>query len=145
MPLVHPALAALLGVIEGLTEYLPVSSTGHLVLTEHAFELALRSGALRGPNPLETDGAKAFDIVIQLGAILAVLVHYRALLWARLVGLLRVEGKSVSLLAALAIGFLPTAVTGLLLRKLIKQYLFAPVPIAVALIVGGVVMIVVER
>ncbi len=141
----HPALAALLGVIEGLTEYLPVSSTGHLVLTEHAFEIMLRSGALRGPNPLAGEGAKAFDIVIQFGAILAVLVHYRALLWARLVGLLRAEGKSMSLLVALVIGFLPTAITGVLLRKIIKQHLFHPVPIAVALVVGGVVMIAVER
>ena len=141
----HPALATLLGVIEGLTEYLPVSSTGHLVLTEHAFELALRNGGLLGPNPLKTEGAKSFDIVIQLGAILAVLVHYRALLGARLLGLFRLEKQSVALLTALVVGFLPTAVTGLLLRKIIKKFLFHPTPIAVALVLGGVLMIVVER
>jgi undecaprenyl-diphosphatase len=127
-----PLTAALLGVVEGLTEYLPVSSTGHLILVGHFL-------GSRGET------AKAFDIVIQLGAILAVVVHYRALLSDRAVGLVKRDRASVDLAIALAVGFLPAAVTGLLLRKAIKRLLFGPLPVAVALLLGGIVMIVVER
>lgn len=126
-----PLVAALLGVVEGVTEYLPVSSTGHLVLASHFL----------GET---SEGADAFDIVIQLGAILAVLVHYRRLLGERVVGLVRRDPRSTQLLIALILGFAPTAVTGLLLRKKIKALLFGPTPVAAALIVGGIVMIVVE-
>src|SRR3989442_597995 len=125
-------VAALLGLVEGLTEYLPVSSTGHLVLV----------GYFLGS---QGEGSKSFDIVIQLGAILAVVVHYRALLSERVSGLVRGRREAIDLAAALAIGFAPAAVAGLALRKTIKQHLFGPFPVAVALIVGGVVMIVVER
>ncbi|MCC6807739.1 MAG: undecaprenyl-diphosphate phosphatase [Deltaproteobacteria bacterium] len=124
--------AALLGLVEGLTEYLPVSSTGHLVLVSHFFGQ-------------DGEASAAFDIVIQLGAILAVVVQYRALLAERARGLLRRDSRSQRLLVALALGFLPAAVTGLVLRKTIKAHLFGPTPVALALIVGGVVMIVAER
>jgi undecaprenyl-diphosphatase len=126
-----PTIALLLGIVEGLTEYLPVSSTGHL----HLAGLAL---GLRG------EPAKSFEIVIQLGAILAVLVHYRRLLAERVVGLARGDDKAKRLFAALAIAFVPAAVVGVLLRHTIKERLFGLEPIAGALIVGGVVMIVVE-
>jgi undecaprenyl-diphosphatase len=126
-----PLMAALLGVVEGITEYLPVSSTGHLIL---ASQLLGQTG----------DAADSFDIVIQLGAILAVLVHYRRLLLERTSGLFRRERASMQLLFALVLGFAPTAVTGLLLRKKIKALLFGPGPVAVALVVGGIVMITVE-
>lgn len=126
-----PLIAALLGVVEGVTEYLPVSSTGHLILAGHALG---QTG----------DGADAFDIVIQLGAILAVVVHYRRLLWDRTVGLVRGERASMRLLLALGLGFTPTALVGLLLRRKIKALLFGPAPVAVALVVGGLVMIAVE-
>jgi undecaprenyl-diphosphatase len=128
----NPVIAALLGVVEGLTEYLPVSSTGHLILVSHFLG-----------SEGETD--KSFEIVIQLGAILAVVVHYRALLATRCAGLVARDSASVALALALVAGFLPTAVAGLLLRKTIKRLLFGPVPVAVALVVGGVVMIAVER
>ncbi len=121
-----------LGIVEGLTEYLPVSSTGHLILLS----------AFLGQNE---EASAAFDIVIQLGAILAVLWHYRRLLYARLVGTLSRDALSTRLWAALALGFLPAAAAGLLLRKWIKAHLFGPVPVAAALVVGGVVMIAVER
>jgi undecaprenyl-diphosphatase len=124
-------LAALLGVVEGITEYLPISSTGHLILVSRWLGL-------------QGEGADAFDVVIQLGAILAVVVHYRRLLWERAVGLTSRKPESVSLLVALVLGFLPTAITGLLLRKQIKLLLFGPAPVAFALIVGGLVMILVE-
>lgn len=125
-------MAALLGMVEGLTEYLPVSSTGHLILVSYFL------GS-------EGEGSKSFDIVIQFGAILAVVIHYRALLAERLRGLVLGRREAIDLVAALAIAFLPAAAVGLVLRKTIKQHLFGPVPVAAALIVGGVVMIVVER
>lgn len=124
--------ALLLGIVEGLTEYLPVSSTGHLLLVSRALG---ESG----------ERAAAYDIVIQLGAILAVLVEYRRLLKERAVGLLRGERIAARLFVALAVGFVPTAIAGLLLRKAIKAHLTGPIPIAGALIVGGVVMIGLER
>jgi undecaprenyl-diphosphatase len=127
----NPLFAAILGVVEGVTEYLPISSTGHLILVSRLL-------GLKG------DGADAFDVVIQLGAILAVVVQYRKLLWERTVGLATMKKESVSLLVALLLGFVPTAVAGLLLRKKIKALLFGPSPVAIALIVGGVLMIVVE-
>lgn len=111
--------ALLLGVVEGLTEYLPVSSTGHLLLV----------------NRLIGEQSVAFVIVIQLGAIVAVLAEYRA-------RLLRWDPK---LFANLAIGFVPTAIAGLLLRKTVKAHLTGNLPIACALIAGGIVMIAVER
>jgi undecaprenyl-diphosphatase len=125
-------IAALLGLVEGLTEYLPVSSTGHLILVSYFL------GS-------ESEASKSFDIVIQLGAILAVVVHYRALLASRVRGFVTGEKDARGLALALLIGFLPAAVLGLLLRKTIKQHLFGPLPVAVALIVGGLVMIVIER
>jgi undecaprenyl-diphosphatase len=127
-----PLIAILLGVVEGLTEYLPVSSTGHLVLVNAWLNLT-------------DEGSKSFDIVIQAGAILAVVVHYRQLLGARLLGLFRREPEALRLLWALCIAFLPAAILGLLWHAAIKRHLFGPVPVAAALIVGGVIMIGVER
>jgi undecaprenyl-diphosphatase len=125
-------IAILLGVVEGLTEFLPVSSTGHLILVSHWL------GAT-------DEGAKSFDIVVQLGAIVAVVTHYRALLGARVRGLFNRDPAALQLFGALAIAFLPSALVGFLFGKLIKQYLFGPTPVAIALIVGGVLMIAVER
>jgi undecaprenyl-diphosphatase len=126
-------IAVVLGIIEGLTEYLPVSSTGHLELAGHMLGL---------PDDAATS---SFEIVIQLGAILAVVVHYRTLLTDRVRGLFRHEAESYRLALALAIAFAPAAVAGLLFRKVIKAHLFKPLPIAAALIIGGVAMIVIER
>jgi undecaprenyl-diphosphatase len=131
MPL---SIAVLLGIVEGLTEYLPVSSTGHLILAGHWLGLG------------DDDPATAsFEIVVQLGAILAVVAHYRALLGERIRGLATRDPASRNLVVALAVAFVPTAVAGLALRKTIKAHLFGPLPVAIALVVGGVAMIVVER
>jgi undecaprenyl-diphosphatase len=127
-----PLIALLLGILEGLTEYLPVSSTGHLVLAGHVF-------GLRG------EGADAFEIVIQLGAVLAVAVQYRRLLAERTRGLFSGSQDSRRLLFALLAAFLPTAAVGFTLRHAIHEHLFGPKPVAAALIVGGVLMIVTER
>jgi undecaprenyl-diphosphatase len=127
-----PLDAFILGLVEGITEYLPVSSTGHLIMV----------GKLLG---LQGEGAKAFEIVIQFGAILAVLVHYRTLLSTRLRELVRGRPQAVRLATALFIAFLPAAVVGLALHKVIKEFLFGPWPVSAAWIAGGIVMIVVER
>jgi undecaprenyl-diphosphatase len=127
-----PLIALLLGIVEGLTEYLPVSSTGHLILVGHLL------GA-------REEGAASFDIVIQLGAVLAVVVHYRALLGERVRGLFSRDPLALRLLLALVAAFVPTAAAGFLFRKAIKHYLFGPIPVAAALIVGGIAMILIER
>jgi undecaprenyl-diphosphatase len=124
--------ALILGLVEGITEYLPVSSTGHLILAGRAL-------GLRGEGP------KAFEIVIQFGAILAVLVHYRKLLSDHVVALAQRKPGSMRLFAALFVAFLPAAIVGLLLHKPIKEYLFGPWPVSAALVAGGVLMLVVER
>jgi len=125
-------IALLLGILEGLTEFLPVSSTGHLYLL----------GEYLG---YKDDATKSIEIVMQLGAIFAVVIFYRARLWSLLRGILARDPESLRLLVALACGFFPVVVIGLPLHKRIESVLMAPVPIAIALIVGGVVMVVIER
>src|SRR5690349_18457215 len=120
-----------LGVIEGLTELLPVSSTGHLILV----------GDRLGQN---SPAAKTLEIVIQLGAVLAVVVYYRKRLGQLLAGVFRRDTAAIRLTFALALAFVPGAVLGLLAHKAIKELLFHPAPVAGALIVGGVVMIAFE-
>lgn len=127
----HWVEAALLGIVEGLTEFLPISSTGHLVLVDAVLKH-------------DDEGAKAFEVVIQSGAILAVIIHYRRVFAELLAGLLRRDPAKVRLAIALAIAVVPVAVLGLAFDKRIKALLFGPVPIAAALIVGGVVMIAVD-
>src|SRR5882762_2179880 len=129
---VHTLLAAIiLGLVEGATEFLPVSSTGHLILAGHALGFV-------GPR------AAAFEIIIQLGAILAVVWLYRDLLW-RLVR----EGMAVTetrrLVLALLVAFLPAAVVGLLTHHWITAHLFTPPVVIAALIAGGVAILVIER
>lgn len=124
--------AVLLGLIEGLTELLPVSSTGHLILLSQ----------LLGH---EGEAADTLDVVIQLGAVVAVAVYFRAKLRETFAGLLTKESDALRLVGALMAAFVPTAVVGLLLHEWVKKLLFGPVPVAGALIVGGVVMIGIER
>jgi undecaprenyl-diphosphatase len=123
--------AVVLGVVEGLTEFIPVSSTGHLIVV----------GSLLG---MHGDLANMFDVVIQLGAILAVCWEFRRKLVGTLVGLPS-SGEARRFALNVVIACVPAAVLGLLLGKSIKQVLFAPVPVAIALFVGGVVILLVER
>ena len=123
--------AALLGILEGLTEFLPVSSTGHLILL----------GEWLGAHD---DAAKTLDIAIQLGAVIAVVVFYRQRLAWLLRGIVKRDPQSLRLLLALAVAFVPAATVGLLFHRWIKERLFGSGPVAVALIAGGVVMIGVE-
>jgi undecaprenyl-diphosphatase len=126
---------ALLGIVEGLTEFLPVSSTGHLILVGHLLGFA-------------DERAKVFEIVIQSGAMFAVLWYFRARVISVLSGLGRAGPTGQSsrqFVIHLALAFLPAAVLGLAFGSAIKRSLFAPVPVALAFIVGGLVILWVER
>ncbi|PTD25183.1 undecaprenyl-diphosphate phosphatase [Sphingomonas fennica] len=129
-----PALIVviLLGIVEGVTEFLPVSSTGHLIL----------AGELLGFN---SAAAGTFEIVIQLGAILAVIVLYWRRFWDVLAGLVRGDARAIAFARNIALGFLPSAVIGLMVYKVVKAMLETPVIVAVALIVGGIAILVIER
>ena len=129
----HPTflVALLLGIVEGLTEFLPVSSTGHLIV----------AGSLLGYTG---EQAKVFEIVIQAGAILAVCWEFRTRLLSVAAGLFR-EARANRFAINLFVAFLPAAVLGLAFGKLIKSSLFAPVPVAVAFIVGAFVILWAER
>lgn len=122
--------AAILGVIEGLTEFLPVSSTGHLIL------FADLLGFKEPPG-------KTFEVMIQLGAILAVVILYFRKLWGTLVGLPS-DSSARKFALSILIAFLPAAVLGGLLHGFIKSHLFSPLVVASAFIVGGVIILVVE-
>jgi undecaprenyl-diphosphatase len=123
--------AALLGVVEGLTEFLPVSSTGHLIV----------AGSLLGYT---SEQAKTFEIVIQAGAILAVCWEFRARLVAVLRGIFTDAGAQRFALN-LVIAFIPAGVLGLAFGKVIKLHLFAPIPVACAFVAGAFVILWAER
>jgi len=125
-------VAILLGIVEGVTEFLPVSSTGHLLLAP----------ALLGEN---SDKWAAFNVVIQLGAILAIVVLYWRTFWAVLVGLFEREAVSWRFLRNVVIAFLPAGVIGFLLIKQIDRLLGDPLIVPVTLILGGVAILVIER
>jgi len=124
--------AALLGVLEGLTEFIPVSSTGHLVLAENFLGY--------DPEPWQV-----FTIVIQLPAILAVLVAYRRTIAAVVTGCLKGERNSIRFAINVVLGFIPAAILGVLLKKKIDALLETPIIIAWALLLGGVAILVIER
>jgi len=122
----------LIGVVEGLTEFLPVSSTGHIILAEELLHF-------EGPP------GKVFEIVIQLGAILAVCFLYRAKIWSTVTGAVRREQPALHFASAVIVAFLPAAIVGVIAYKYIKSYLLNPWVVAVALIVGGVAILLIER
>jgi undecaprenyl-diphosphatase len=123
--------AAIMGVVEGLTEFLPISSTGHLIL----------AGSLLG---FHDEKAKVFDIAIQTGAIFAVILVY----WQKISQTVRelpTHARARRLVANVFIGFLPAVVLGLLFGKVIKAHLFTPVVVASTFIVGGFIILWAER
>lgn len=123
--------ALILGIVEGLTEFLPVSSTGHLII----------AGSLLNFND---EKGKVFELVIQTGAMLAVCWEFRARFFGVLRGLAAdttAQGFALNLIAA----FMPAAIIGLALGSVIKAHLFHAVPVAIALIIGGLVILWVER
>ncbi|MBA4353391.1 MAG: undecaprenyl-diphosphatase [Novosphingobium sp.] len=124
--------AILLGIVEGLTEFLPVSSTGHLILATELFGYEPHQWAM-------------FNVVIQLGAILAVVVQYWRTFWAVGMGLLRLEPISLRFLRNLLAAFVPSAILGLLLKDQIDMMLGSPMVVCWALIAGGVAILVIEK
>ena len=123
--------AALMGIVEGLTEFLPISSTGHLIL----------AGSLLN---FTGETAKVFEIAIQTGAMLAVIWEYRQRLAATVTGL-ATEPAARRFALNLLVAFIPAAVLGLLFGRIVKEHLFHPVPVALAFIVGGLIILGVER
>ena len=131
-----PLEAIILGIVEGLTEYLPVSSTGHLILASSLLGLDQR---------VDKDSLDAFEIVIQGGAILAVLGLYHARVRQMLHGIAGRDPRGLRLAVNVLAAFLPAAALGAVLEGTIKRHLFFPVPVLSALAIGGVVMILIER
>jgi undecaprenyl-diphosphatase len=123
--------ALVLGVVEGLTEFLPISSTGHLIL----------AGSLLGFND---EKGKIFHVAIQTGAMLSVVWEYRAK-FAHVLARMLTEPAAQRFVANVAVAFVPAAILGLLFAKYIKAVLFKPVPVALAFIVGAFVILWAER
>ena len=119
--------AVVLGIVEGLTEFLPISSTGHLILAADLLHF-------------NDDKAKVFQMVIQTGAILAVIWEYRARFGGVIVGLGR-DAAANRFALNIMVAFLPAVILGLLFGDYIKAVLFKPIPVAIAFIVGGLVLV----
>jgi undecaprenyl-diphosphatase len=132
----HYWVSVIIGIVEGLTEFLPVSSTGHMILTQ----------ALLGIDE-NNELMKTFEVVIQLGAILAVVVVY----WKRILSLFGLAkapvraGKGKLNLLHVIIGIVPAGLIGFLFNHLIEEKLFSPATVVLSLVVGGVLMIVAEK
>ncbi len=124
-------IAVILGIVEGLTEFLPISSTGHLIL----------AGGLLGYH---SEKAKVFEIVIQTGAMFAIIWEYRSRFLGVAMGAFS-DRASQRFITNLIVAFIPAAILGLAFGSLIKSYLFFAVPVALAFIVGGVIILWVER
>jgi len=124
--------AAFVGIVEGITEFLPVSSTGHILLLEEVI-------GFEGPT------GKVFEVVIQVGAILAVLWLYRIKLWQTAMGVVRRDPIAIRFTAAVVTAFIPAVIAGVLLHRFIKSVLFNPWIVALALIAGGLAILVIER
>lgn len=124
--------AAILGAVEGLTEFLPVSSTGHLILAAHL--MGLIGGEMN-----------AFEVVIQAGALLAVLWLYRARVAEVVLGAVSPHTRGRALFRKLAVAFLPAAILGFATHKWIHAHLFGPRTVAVALIAGGILILLTSR
>lgn len=124
--------ALLLGMLEGFTEYLPISSTGHLILATELFGY-------------DANDWKVFNVVIQLGAILAVVVQYWRTFWGVALGLTRFERSSLMFVRNILLGFMPAAVLGLMFKDHVNMLLGSPLVVGWALVLGGVAIIWIER
>ena len=127
MDLVLLLKAAIMGVVEGLTEFLPISSTGHLILAGSLLDFT-------------GDRVKVFEIAIQTGAMLAVVWEYRQRLADTVAGITS-QAKAQRFALNVLVAFLPAVVFGLALGSIIKKHLFAPVPVALAFVVGGLLIL----
>jgi undecaprenyl-diphosphatase len=127
--------AAIMGIVEGLTEFLPVSSTGHLIL----------AGSLLGFTEETVKSAKLFEIVIQAGAIVAVVIVYWQRVRVALAGAVTGDARQRRFVLNVLIGFLPAAILGVLFNKAIKAHLFTPAVVATTFILGAFVILWAER
>jgi undecaprenyl-diphosphatase len=125
-------IAIILGIVEGVTEFLPVSSTGHLILATELLGFDAQKWA-------------AFNVIIQLGAILAIVVLYWRTFWAVLEGMLKRNAVSFRFVRNVLLAFLPSAILGFLLINKIEALLGSPYVVAVALILGGIAILVIEK
>lgn len=125
--------ALLLGLVEGLTEYLPVSSTGHLLVTQRLLGIK------------ESEAANAFAIVIQAGAIAAVLGLYQERIKDTLLGVVGRSPTGLRLARSLVVGFIPAAVLGVLFDDKIEAYLFGPWPVVCAWALGGILILLIAK
>ncbi len=123
--------AFILGIVEGLTEFLPVSSTGHLILASDFLGFT-------------GEKANVFNIAIQTGAMIAIIWEYRQR-FARVICGMFSDAQAQRFILNLVVAFMPLAVLGLAFNKMIKSVLFSPVPVALAFIVGGIIILLVER
>ncbi|MGO4004014.1 MULTISPECIES: undecaprenyl-diphosphate phosphatase [Pseudomonas] len=131
MDLWTAAQALILGVVEGLTEFLPISSTGHQIIVADLLDFG-------------GERAMAFNIIIQLGAILAVVWEFRRKILDVVIGL-PTQKNAQRFTANLLIAFLPAVVLGVIFADLIHHYLFNPITVATALVIGGIIMLWAER
>ncbi len=125
--------AIVIAIVEGVTEFIPVSSTGHMILA---------GGVIGFP---ETEFTRMFNVVIQLGAIMAIVVLYFNKLWSLAKSFFKREQKGLNFGFALIIGVIPAAVLGLIFEDFIDKYLFKPLPVIIGLFVGAILLIVVEN
>ena len=132
MDLILLLKAFVLGIVEGATEFLPISSTGHLIIVGDLI------------NFLDKEKRDVFEIVIQLGSILSVVWLYHARL-SKVITTIKNDRQSQRFVLQLFIAFLPLAILGLLFHHQIKEVLFKPVPVAIALIVGGLIILFIEK
>jgi undecaprenyl-diphosphatase len=127
--------SALMGIVEGLTEFLPISSTGHLILADSLLEFARSAGS---------EKAKVFEIAIQTGAIFAVILVYMQRIKDTISGLAS-DPKAQRFAINVIVGFLPAVVIGLAVGKVIKEHLFNAPVVATTFIVGGIIILIAER
>ena len=127
--------SALMGIVEGLTEFLPISSTGHLILADSLLEFARATGS---------DKAKVFEIAIQTGAIFAVILVYMQRIKDTISGMFS-DPQAQRFTINVLIGFLPAVVMGLAVGKVVKAHLFTPTVVATTFILGGVIILIAER
>lgn len=127
--------AALMGIVEGLTEFLPISSTGHLILADSLLDFARSTGA---------DKAKVFEIAIQTGAIFAVILVYLQRVKDTVTGLFS-DPKAQRFALNVLVGFVPAVVMGLAVGKVIKAHFFTATVVATTFILGGVIILIAER
>ncbi|MGC4062972.1 MAG: undecaprenyl-diphosphate phosphatase [Aquabacterium sp.] len=127
--------SALMGIVEGLTEFLPISSTGHLILADSLLDFARSAGA---------EKAKVFEIAIQTGAIFAVMIVYMQRIKDTIAGLAS-DPKAQRFAINVIVGFLPAVVIGLAVGKVIKEHLFNAPVVATTFILGGIIILIAER